>query len=220
MGGAGGQPGKAILLDCGAEVGDESQQRLSDVQQGEDGDDRAGLVADDRARADAKGGEKRGGDAAAGDDGRGAGPGEAGGDVPGGQQRQGDGGGYARRGEAEDQPGGGQGDELGSEQRGAAWGDQDGGGDGLVPEFAGDREHAGEQRDGLGQPGDGQDGAGGAGAGGDAGGRGGGGDPAGDQGGGPGGEQPVGAGGGQPQCLGAEQAGHDGAPWGVPVSSR
>jgi Transposase, Mutator family len=58
-----------------------------------------------------------------------------------------DGGGYSGRGEAEDQPGGGQGDELGGQQPGAAWGDQRSGGDGLVPELAGDREHTGEQRD-------------------------------------------------------------------------
>jgi DNA-binding CsgD family transcriptional regulator len=77
-------------------------------------------------------------------------------------------------------PRGSHGDELGDQQRGAAGGDQDGGGDGLVPELAGDRERAGEQRDGLGQPGDSERGAGWAGAGGEAGGRGGGAGPAGD----------------------------------------
>jgi hypothetical protein len=48
----GGQPVQAVFLHGGASVRDEPEQRLGDIQQGQNGDDGADLVADDRADAD------------------------------------------------------------------------------------------------------------------------------------------------------------------------
>jgi hypothetical protein len=51
--------------------------------------------------------------------------------------------------QAEAQPGGGERDELGGQQRGAAGRDQRCLGDGLVPELAGDGQRVGDEREGL-----------------------------------------------------------------------
>ena len=103
--------------DGGAGLRDEPEQRLGDIQQGQDGDDRADLVADDRARADPERRAQGGRHPAASDDGGGLGAADAGRDVPGGQQRHADDSSHPRGGQAEGQSRGGHDDELGHQQR-------------------------------------------------------------------------------------------------------
>ena len=66
---AAGQAAEAVFLHGGVGVRDEPEQRLGDIQQGQDGDYGADLVADDRAHADPERRCQGGRDAAADDDG-------------------------------------------------------------------------------------------------------------------------------------------------------